>query len=92
MALTESVELKACGAYIEHREQQRLVQFLTALCSDFEGLRGSILHRSPLPSVDSVVGELLAEEIHLQSYSEKGILSALNPSILAAPSKSFSNH
>jgi hypothetical protein len=64
-------------------EQQRLVQFLTALRSDFEGLRGSILHRSPLPSVDFVVSELLAEEIRLQSYSEKGILSASNPSVLA---------
>jgi len=69
-----------------------LVQFLTTLHSDFEGLRGSILHRSSLPSVDSVISELLAEEIHLQSYSEKGILSTLNPSILAVPSKKFSNH
>ncbi|KAL9340353.1 hypothetical protein Peur_066572 [Populus x canadensis] len=65
LALTESAELKACGAYIERREQQRLVQFLTALRSDFEGLRGSILHRTPLPSVDSIVSELLAEEIYL---------------------------
>lgn len=65
LALTESAELKACGAYIERKEQQRLIQFLTALRSDFEGLRGSILHRSPLPSVDSVVSELLAEEIRL---------------------------
>ncbi|XP_061986794.1 uncharacterized protein LOC133705519 [Populus nigra] len=74
------------------QEQQGLIQFLTALRSDFEGLRGSILHRSPLPSVDSVVSELLAEEIRLQSYSEKGILSASNPSVLAVPSKPFSNH
>jgi len=65
LALTESAELKACGAYIERREQQRLVQFLTALRNDFEGLRGSILHRSPLSSVDYVVSELLAGEIHL---------------------------
>jgi len=69
-----------------------LVQFLTVLHSDFEGLKGSILHRSPLPSVDSVVSELLAGEIRLQLYSEKGILSASNPSILAVPSKQFSNH
>ena len=69
-----------------------MVQFLTALRSDFEGLRGSILHRSPLSSIDSVVSELLAEEIRLQSYSEKGILSALNPFVLAVSSKSFSNH
>jgi hypothetical protein len=69
-----------------------LVQFLTALRSDFEGLRGSILHRSPLPSVDYVVSELLAEEIRLQSYSEKGILYVLNLFILVVSSKLFSNH
>jgi hypothetical protein len=92
LTLIESAELKACGAYIERREQQQLVQFLTALRNDFEGLRGSILHRSQLPSVDSVVSELLAEEIRLQSYYEKGILSASNPSVLAVPSKPFSNH
>jgi hypothetical protein len=50
------------------------------------------LHRSPLPSVDSVVSELLAEEIHLQSYFEKEILSTSNPFMLAVPSKSFSNN
>jgi hypothetical protein len=50
------------------------------------------LHCSPLSSVDFVVSELLAEEIRLQFYYEKGILSALNLSILAVPSKSFSNH
>jgi len=55
LALIELAKLKACGAYIEHREQQRLIQFLTTLRSDFEGLRGSIMHRSPLPFVDSVV-------------------------------------
>jgi len=92
LALTESVELKAYGAYIERREQQRLIQFLTALHSDFEGLRGSILHRSSLSFVDSVFSELLAEEIRFQSYSEKGILSASNPSILAVPSKPSSNN
>jgi hypothetical protein len=50
-------KIKTCGACIEHREQQRLVQFLTTLHNDFEGLRGSILHRSSLPSVDSIVSE-----------------------------------
>ncbi|XP_031263267.1 uncharacterized protein LOC116121448 [Pistacia vera] len=38
LALTESAKLKACGAYIASREQQWLVQFLTTLRSDFEGL------------------------------------------------------
>jgi hypothetical protein len=92
LALIESAKLMACGAYIERREQQHLVHFLIALHNDFEGIRGSILHRSPLPFVDSIVNELLAEEIRLQSYSEKGILSASNPSVLAVPSKPSSNH
>ena len=56
-----------CDAYITRREEQRLVQFLMALRSDFEGLRGSIVHHSPLLSVDSVVSELLAQETCLKS-------------------------
>ncbi|XP_048232481.1 uncharacterized protein LOC125370585 [Ricinus communis] len=66
LALTEPVELRAFGPYIVRREEQRLVQFLMALCDEFEGFRGSILHRHPLPSVDSVVSELLVEEIRLK--------------------------
>jgi len=62
------------------------------LRSDYEGLRSSILHRSPLSSVDSIVIELLTEKIHLQSYSEKKILSASNPSVLVVLSKPLSNH
>jgi hypothetical protein len=92
LALTESAYLKAYGAYIERREQQQLVQFLTALRSDFEGLRGSILHRSPLSSADSVVNKLLTKEIRFQFYFEKGILCASNHYVLLVPSKPVSNH
>lgn len=88
LALTESAELRAFTAYIDRREAQRLVQFLMALRSDFEGLRGTILHRTPLPSVDSVVSELLAEEIRLKSQTDKGIVSSIPPSVLAAPQRS----
>ena len=69
-----------------------MVQFLIALRSDFEGLGGLILRHSPLPSVDSVVSELLAEEIHIRSYSENEILSNSNSFVLVVPSKPFSNH
>ena len=58
-----------------------------ALRSDFEGLRGSILHRSPLPLADSIVSELLAKETCHNSHSEKGILFASNPFVLVVPSK-----
>ena len=50
------------------------------------------MHRSPLSSVDSIVSELLAEEIHLQSYYENEILSYYNPYILTVPSNSLFNH
>ncbi|TXG54110.1 hypothetical protein EZV62_019366 [Acer yangbiense] len=73
------------------REEQRLVQFLMALRDDFEGLCGSILHRSPLPYFDLVVSELLAEEIRLKSQARKGILPAPNPYVLAVLSRPPSN-
>ena len=92
LALIELAESKACSAYIDYRKQQQLIQFLTVFRSDFEGFRGSILHRSPLPFVDSIVSELLAEKIRLHSYFEKGIFFASNSSVLVVPSKSFSNH
>lgn len=84
LTLMESNELRAFAPYIASREEQRLVQFLMALRDDFEGLRGSILHRNPLPSVDSVVHELLAEEVRLKTQFGKEILTDTNPSVLAA--------
>ncbi|KAK0600424.1 hypothetical protein LWI29_014836 [Acer saccharum] len=62
-----------------------------ALRDDFKGLRGSILHRSPLPSVDSIVSKLLDKEIHLKSEAGKGILLAPNPFVLAVPYRPPSN-
>ncbi|GJY40989.1 hypothetical protein Tco_0428259 [Tanacetum coccineum] len=59
------------------QDSQHLVQFLMALRNDFEGLRGSILHRNPLPSVDSVVSELLGEEVCLKSHDDKNIVEPL---------------
>ncbi|XP_048235207.1 uncharacterized protein LOC125371104 [Ricinus communis] len=83
LALTEPAELRAFGPYIVRREEQRLVQFLMALRDEFEGLRGSILHRHPLPSMDSVVSELLAEEIRLKSSVVKEVSSTSTPSVFA---------
>ena len=58
-----------------------------ALCNDFERLRGSILHYSPLSSIDSIVSELLVEEICLISHFEKGFFFLIpNPSVLVVPS------
>ncbi|GJY83696.1 hypothetical protein Tco_0497072 [Tanacetum coccineum] len=75
LTLTDPESLNNFNLYIKQRELQRLVQFLMALRHDFEGLRGSILHRNPLPSVDSIVSELLAEEIHLKSLDDQKIVT-----------------
>ncbi|KAL5731432.1 hypothetical protein ACHQM5_004160 [Ranunculus cassubicifolius] len=82
LAVTESTELRVFAPYVTRREEQRLVQFLMALRDDFEGLRGSILHRSPLPSV---VSELLAEEIRFKSQAMKAHVSVPSSSVLAMP-------
>jgi hypothetical protein len=48
-----------------HQKNMSILLILTALRNDFKGLRGSILHRFPLPSIDSIVSELLNGEIQL---------------------------
>lgn len=73
------------AVYCTYREEQRLVQFFMALRDEFEGLHGTILHRIPLPSVDSVVNELLAEEIRFKS--KKGLLPLPALSVFAVPPK-----
>lgn len=71
LAMTEVAELRSFAPYIARREEQRLVQLLMALRPEYEHCRASILHRTPLPSVDSVLHELLAEETRLKSQTEK---------------------
>ena len=56
-----------------------------ALYDEFEGFHRSILHRNPLPFVDSVVSELLAEGICFKSQTGNGILSTLVKSVLIVP-------
>ncbi|CAB4279072.1 unnamed protein product [Prunus armeniaca] len=89
LALTEPSGLSSIDLYCTYREEQRLVQFLMALRDDFEALRGSILHRNPLPSVDSVLNELLAEEVRLTSHAGTGLLPLPNQTVFAAQSRSF---
>ena len=93
LAETESAALRAFKPYTDRREEQRLVQFLMALRSDFEGLRGAILHRTPLPTVASVVHELMADETRQKTLANS--TPNLNtPAVFAvAPNQSrFSNN
>lgn len=56
-----------------------------ALHDNFEGLRSLILYRSPLPSIDSVVSELMAKKVRLQSYSKKKIIYTSNAIYTSKP-------
>jgi hypothetical protein len=68
ITLMEPEELHS-PVLIEYRERRRLVQFLMALRDQFEPLRGAMLHRSPRPTVDGAVRELIAEETRLRVAS-----------------------
>ncbi|KAG9453121.1 hypothetical protein H6P81_006025 [Aristolochia fimbriata] len=45
-------------------EEAHLVQFFMALRDEYNSIRSSMLHKTPLPSVESALSELLAEETH----------------------------
>jgi hypothetical protein len=48
--------------YITFRDSLRLTEFLTAIRDEFEHTRASLLHHSPLPSLESALSELVSEE------------------------------
>lgn len=50
--------------FLKYQDSLRLTQFLMTLKDEF---LASLLHRSPLPSLDSAVSKLISEEIRLQT-------------------------
>jgi hypothetical protein len=72
--------------YITRRNQHRLHQFLMALRDDFEPVQVQLLHRSPLPTLDTVIFKLVRAEHRSQT-----IRSQPNHAVLAAPSSSSSS-
>ena len=53
--------------FSQYRDQQHLIPFLMALIDEFEPVRASLLHRTPLPTLEQAVAELLLEETCLAS-------------------------
>ena len=82
--MIESAELKTFVLYFAKRGENRLVQLLMSFRPEFEYCRASNLYRNPLPNVDSVIHELLAEETRLKTHFDKGSTS-LPTSILDTP-------
>jgi hypothetical protein len=48
--------------YIAFYDSLRSVEFLTAIWDEFENTRASLLHYSPLSSLESAISELVLEE------------------------------
>ncbi|KAL5707828.1 hypothetical protein ACHQM5_018685 [Ranunculus cassubicifolius] len=86
--MIDSPELLALPLYAEKRKRQKLFQFILALRDDFENIRSSILHRNPLPDLDNVVSELLADEDRLKSQFSRGA-TMQQPAVFAASKHSF---
>ncbi|KAK3029010.1 hypothetical protein RJ639_038213 [Escallonia herrerae] len=59
--------------FIVYRDHLRLIQFLMSLTDAYESVQSSLLHQSPLPTLDNVVAELRYEE------TRRGLLQTRRP-------------
>jgi hypothetical protein len=64
-----------------HQERTRLHQFLMGVLDDFESVRSQLLNRSPLPTVNQAVNDLVHEETCLKSHRS----SQPHTTVLATP-------
>ncbi|RVX00672.1 Retrovirus-related Pol polyprotein from transposon TNT 1-94 [Vitis vinifera] len=63
--------------YATIRDEFRLYEFLMSLHKDFEPIRGQLLNRSPAPSLDTAVNELVREEARLATLQAQNKLNIL---------------
>lgn len=87
----EPSDLQLLDSYLQYMERHKLVQFLMALQDQFEPPHGTNLHRSPLPSVNGVVHELIVEETclkvsHITPPSQCVFATSSQPPLLPTPS------
>ncbi|KAL6315662.1 hypothetical protein AAG906_004834 [Vitis piasezkii] len=87
---------KDAQQYASIRDEFRLYEFLMSLHKDFEPIRGQLLNRSPAPSLDTAVNELVREEARLATlqaqnkFNQSVILMAL--AIVKRTNKKFCNY
>ena len=53
----EGIEL-----FVKYRDRRKFMHFMMGLREDFEPTRASLLSRSPTPSLDAAVKELISEK------------------------------
>ena len=67
--------------FVKYRDRHKFMHFMMGLHEDFEPTRASLLSRSPTPSLDVAVKELISEENHQPTHH----MSSSNH-VLATPS------
>ncbi|KAG9439920.1 hypothetical protein H6P81_020085 [Aristolochia fimbriata] len=73
-------------------DEVKLIQFLMALCEDYEFVCSTMFHRSPLPSVETALSKLLSEETRRLIGGPLGSsISDTEIVFTATPRKSFSS-
>ncbi|WJZ99277.1 hypothetical protein VitviT2T_017734 [Vitis vinifera] len=70
-------DAKSAWDMLTKRDEFRLYEFLMSLHKDFESIRGQLLNRSPAPSLDTAVNELVREEAHLATLQAQNKLNVL---------------
>lgn len=81
LALMEPPKLQNVASYIALRDRRRLTRFLLRLRKEFDSIRSSLLHKSPLPMVEAALNEVLAEAIHIKSTSDYLSFSVSSPAV-----------
>nr|CAD1837251.1 unnamed protein product [Ananas comosus var. bracteatus] len=76
--------LKKLYEQSSHAQSYAEFQEITSAHQEFEALRGQLLHRSPLPTIDAALAELIAEETRLRVLHSS---SSSTPTVLAAPNQ-----
>src|SRR4051812_1476189 len=66
------------------RDRRNLFHFAMRLRPEFEALCGSLLHRSPLPSIMDAVCEFIAEEMRLRLLSSTQSLAPVTSALAAS--------
>ena len=75
--LTFLIQLGHAQQYASIRDEFRLYEFLMSLHKDFEPIRGQLLNRSPAPSLDIAVNELVREEARLATLQAQNKFNVL---------------
>ena len=74
--------------FVKYQDRRKFMHFMMGLCEDFEPTRASLLSRSPTPSLDAAVKELISEENrwpthHMSSFDHLLATPSSQPPIAA---------